>query len=63
MPAKGEKTRERITQAAAELFRRQGFAGTSVSDLLSAAGVKRGSLYFPFPGKGRSGAGGPSSGR
>jgi TetR/AcrR family transcriptional repressor of nem operon len=51
MPIKGEKTKEKITQAAAELFRRQGFAATSVNDLLQAAGVKKGSLYFHFPGK------------
>jgi TetR/AcrR family transcriptional repressor of nem operon len=51
VPIKGERTKERITRAAAELFRRQGFAATSVSDLLEAAGVKKGSLYFHFPGK------------
>ncbi|WP_027714297.1 TetR/AcrR family transcriptional regulator [Desulfuromonas sp. TF] len=51
MPAKGEKTKEKITRAAAELFRRQGFAATSISDLVEAAGVKKGSLYFHFPGK------------
>lgn len=51
MSAKGEKTKERITRAAAELFRRQGFAATSVSDLLAAADVKKGSLYFHFPAK------------
>jgi TetR/AcrR family transcriptional repressor of nem operon len=51
MPIKGERTKERITRAAAELFRRQGFAATSVRDLLQAAGVKKGSLYFHFPGK------------
>ena len=51
MPTKGERTREKITRAAAELFCRQGFAATSVNDLLQAAGVKKGSLYFHFPGK------------
>lgn len=51
MPSKGERTKERITTAAEELFRRQGFTATSVSDLLEAAGVKKGSLYFHFPGK------------
>ena len=51
MPIKGEKTKEKITRSAAELFRRQGFAATSVNDLLQSAGVKKGSLYFHFPGK------------
>jgi TetR/AcrR family transcriptional repressor of nem operon len=51
MPTKGEKTKEKITRAATELFRRQGFAATSVNDLVEAAGVKKGSLYFHFPGK------------
>jgi len=51
MPTKGERTKEKITRAAADVFRRQGFAATSVNDLLQAAGVKKGSLYFHFPGK------------
>jgi TetR/AcrR family transcriptional repressor of nem operon len=51
MPTKGERTKERITRAAADLFCRQGFAATTVNDLLEAAGVKKGSLYFHFPGK------------
>ena len=51
MPAKGDKTKKQITQAASELFCRQGFATTSVSDLLQAAGVKKGSFYFHFTGK------------
>lgn len=51
MSDKGERTKERITRAGADLFHRQGFAATSVSDLLKAAGVKKGSLYFHFPGK------------
>lgn len=51
MLTKGEKTRAKITRAAAELFVRQGFAATSISDLLEATGVAKGSLYFHFPGK------------
>ena len=51
MLTKGERTREKITRAAAELFVRQGFAATSISDLLEATGVTKGSLYFHFPGK------------
>jgi TetR/AcrR family transcriptional regulator, transcriptional repressor for nem operon len=51
MGTKGELTREKITRTATELFCRQGFASTSISDLLEAAGVKKGSLYFHFTGK------------
>ena len=36
--------------ATGRLLRRQGYAGTSVNDLLSAAGTANGSLYHHFPG-------------
>jgi TetR/AcrR family transcriptional repressor of lmrAB and yxaGH operons len=36
--------------AAADLFRRQGYFGTALQDILTAAGSPRGSLYFHFPG-------------
>jgi TetR/AcrR family transcriptional repressor of nem operon len=36
---------------AAGLMEQKGFCGTSVSELLEKCGVKRGSLYFHFPGK------------
>jgi TetR/AcrR family transcriptional regulator, transcriptional repressor for nem operon len=51
MLTKGEKTKEKIIQAAAELFLRKGFIATSISDLLEATGVTKGSLYFHFSGK------------
>ncbi len=35
--------------AAAKLFRRQGFHGTTLHDILAASGSPRGSLYFHFP--------------
>jgi len=35
--------------AAAALFRRQGYHGTALQDILAAAGSPRGSLYFHFP--------------
>ncbi len=35
--------------AAAKLFRRQGFHGTALHDILEAGGSPRGSLYFHFP--------------
>lgn len=51
MITKGERTREKITKTAAEVFHRKGFTATSINDLLEATGVKKGSLYFHFPGK------------
>jgi TetR/AcrR family transcriptional repressor of nem operon len=48
---KGDQVREQVLAKAAGLFNRQGFRATSISDLLAATGVKKGSLYFHFPGK------------
>ena len=44
-------TRDRILDEATRLFHTRGFKGTSIGDLLSAAGVTKGSLYFHFAGK------------
>ncbi len=49
--SKGETTREKILDAARELFNRKGFNAATVSDLVAATGVKKGCLYFHFPGK------------
>ncbi len=43
-------TRERIITATHELFRRQGFNGTSLSQVVKASGATTGSLYHFFPG-------------
>src|SRR5438445_7058602 len=43
-------TRERIVQRSAELFRRQGFTGTGVKQIVAAASAPFGSLYHFFPG-------------
>jgi AcrR family transcriptional regulator len=43
-------TRERILQTSAELFRRQGFAGTGVKQIVAAASAPFGSIYHFFPG-------------
>ncbi len=51
MPPKGELTRQKILDAASQVFWRQGFSATSINDLLAATGVTKGSLYFHFPGK------------
>ena len=42
-------TRQRIVTATAELFRRQGYNGTSVKQVTTAAGAPVGSLYHFFP--------------
>jgi TetR/AcrR family transcriptional regulator, lmrAB and yxaGH operons repressor len=48
--AKATDSKEKTLAAAAQLFRRQGFHGTALHDVLAAAGSPRGSLYFHFPG-------------
>ena len=47
MPA---DTRDRIVESSAELFRRQGYAGTGIKQILAAASAPFGSLYHFFPG-------------
>lgn len=42
-------TRDRILTATNELFRRNGFNGTSIKQITVAAGVPMGSLYHFFP--------------
>ncbi len=42
---------QRAVDAAAELFARHGYEGTSVDDLVTAVGVHRGSLYKVFGSK------------
>jgi AcrR family transcriptional regulator len=43
-------TQERILYSSAELFRRQGYAGTGLKQILRDADVQHGSLYHSFPG-------------
>ncbi len=43
-------TRERILYATAELFRRQGYSGTGLKQIVAAADAPFGSLYHHFPG-------------
>jgi AcrR family transcriptional regulator len=43
-------TRDRIVEASAELFRRQGYAATGVKQIVTAAQAPFGSLYHFFPG-------------
>jgi AcrR family transcriptional regulator len=44
-------TRQRIVEAAMELFWLKGYGSTSVADILSRSQVNSGSLYYFFPGK------------
>ncbi|MGH3913379.1 MAG: TetR/AcrR family transcriptional regulator [Pseudonocardiaceae bacterium] len=43
--------REAITLAAAALFARRGFAGTTTAEIARAAGISTGSLFYYFPDK------------
>jgi TetR/AcrR family transcriptional repressor of nem operon len=51
MKTKGEITRNKILEAARELFNTKGFTATTISDLVEATGMQKGSLYFHFSGK------------
>jgi TetR/AcrR family transcriptional repressor of lmrAB and yxaGH operons len=48
--AKPSDSKGKTLAAAAQLFRRQGYHGTPLHDILAAGGAPRGSLYFHFPG-------------
>lgn len=43
--------RERVVEAASELFRERGFDGVAVADLMRAAGFTHGGFYNHFPTK------------
>jgi AcrR family transcriptional regulator len=45
---RGRASRERIVQRAAELFAERGIAGTSLDEVLAAAGVGKGQFYHYF---------------
>ncbi len=47
--AKASDSKGKTLAAAARLFRRQGYHGTALHDILDAGGSPRGSLYFHFP--------------
>jgi len=49
MPAR-PRHRQRILDAAALLFRRQGYGATGLAEILERAGAPKGSLYHYFPG-------------
>ena len=45
------RNRERLVRSAADLFHRQGYAATSVEDLLSDTGIARSNFYYHFDSK------------
>ncbi|MDT0306635.1 ScbR family autoregulator-binding transcription factor [Streptomyces sp. DSM 44917] len=45
------RTRRRVLEAAAAVFDHHGFASASIADILRAANVTKGALYFHFPSK------------
>lgn len=47
-------TKQRIVEASGELFRRQGYTGTGVKQIVEEAGAPFGSLYHFFPAARRS---------
>jgi Transcriptional regulator len=48
---KVKNTREKILDAAAALFSRQGYNGTALRDIAAALDMKAGSLYYHFDSK------------
>lgn len=48
---RGEETKQRVIDAAVEIFGRQGFAGTSTRDIAAAAEVKTPAIQYYFDGK------------
>jgi TetR/AcrR family transcriptional repressor of nem operon len=51
MADKGAQTRERILAAAEPLVLRQGYAGTSLDDILGATGLTKGAFFHHFKDK------------
>jgi len=48
---KGEQTRKRIVEAAAPIFNQRGYEGSSLNDLMTATGLKKGGIYRHFSSK------------
>jgi TetR/AcrR family transcriptional regulator, transcriptional repressor of aconitase len=50
-PARAEKQRERILDAALDCFARQGFHAATMADIVTASGLSPGAIYGYFEGK------------
>jgi len=48
---KGENTRKHIIAKSAELFNKQGYSGSSLSDITERTGIKKGGIYRHFASK------------
>jgi TetR/AcrR family transcriptional repressor of nem operon len=49
--SKGELTRQKIVEAAAPIFNRHGYEGSSLNALMEATGLKKGGIYRHFASK------------
>lgn len=49
--SKARETKERIIKQAAELFNQQGYAGSSISDIMRATQLQKGGIYNHFQSK------------
>ncbi len=48
---KGEQTRKKIVEAAAPIFNKRGYEGSSLNHLMQATGLKKGGIYRHFSSK------------
>ena len=48
---KGEESRQRLIECAAELFWKNGYSATGISEILTQTGLPKGSFYFYFKSK------------
>lgn len=51
MGAKGQQTRENILATAESIVLQRGYAGTSIEDIISQAGITKGGFFYHFDGK------------
>ena len=49
--SKAEITRQKIIKEAANIFNQNGYAGSSISDVMKATGLKKGGIYNHFASK------------
>src|ERR1700755_3157815 len=49
--SKADRTRQFIIEKTAPLFNTKGYAGTSLTDMIEATGLTKGSIYGNFAGK------------
>jgi len=48
---KGDETRQEIIRRAAPIFKRKGYSGAALSDLMRATGLEKGGIYRHFESK------------